>query len=118
MIDPPNPGDEVLVRGSIGTFYRMLDEAAVVFVDDYLEITDAWLRCSHHALTMLRSRSETHANGLVLWRESEFVPEPHGMDAHEVRYHADADVFLLRKNNTIVTAMQRSTARQTAREAI
>ena len=118
MTSTPHPGDEILVRDTIGTFYRMCDDAAVVLTNDYLEITDTWLRCSQHAMTMLRSRSNTHANGLVLWQDAIVVSEPHGMDAHEVRYHDEADVFLLRRNNTIVTAIQQTTARQQARDAI
>jgi len=54
---------------------------------------------------------------LTAWAEGTRIPGT-GLDADEVRYHERTETVLLRRNNTLVTVLDATTANPAVRNAI
>lgn len=88
--------------------------------EEVVEITD-------HAWTRWQSRRAADpGHGPVLaWDRAERVPEPHGLDADEVRYHAPTDLAMVAGvepapdgTRVVVTMIRGEGAKPALREAI
>jgi hypothetical protein len=81
-----------------------------------------WIELSEHAVERWKARtpSSTKIGPRVAWLDAEdaVVPEPTGLDADEVRYHAPTRTVLLRKDSHMVTVIDLSALRTQARRAV
>ncbi|WP_435067684.1 hypothetical protein [Haloplanus sp. C73] len=82
-------------------------------------MTDDYVRLTDHAADRWAARSDDTGYGpVVAWREGRVIPEPHGLEADEVRFHRPSGTVLLNRDGYLVTVIDADSAKPKLRRAL